>query len=159
MRAPRYLTHRPYARRGGFKTFVRTDVAVLAKLNPGSVKPYAGCVRRASGSNQQMRAFGKALKFAFDAIDLDPVTATSFHADDLRSGNNRDAFLGEPETRLSQMLGIRRTTVTLVARGLQRAGLIKYRRGHITIEDREGLEEAACECYGSMKLYYARLIQ
>jgi CRP-like cAMP-binding protein len=48
---------------------------------------------------------------------------------------------------LSQMLGIRRTTVTLVARSLQNAGLIRYSRGHITIVDREGLEEAACECY------------
>ena len=48
---------------------------------------------------------------------------------------------------LSQMLGIRRTTVTLVARALQRAGLIKYTRGKIVILDRPGLEEAACECY------------
>ena len=48
---------------------------------------------------------------------------------------------------LSQMLGIRRTTVTLVARALQEAGLIRYKRGRIVILDRAGLEEAACECY------------
>jgi CRP-like cAMP-binding protein len=48
---------------------------------------------------------------------------------------------------LSQMLGVRRTTVTLVARALQQAGLIKYSRGRIVILDRAGLEEAACECY------------
>jgi CRP-like cAMP-binding protein len=48
---------------------------------------------------------------------------------------------------LSQMLGVRRTTVTLVARALQAAGLIKYSRGQIVILDRAGLEEAACECY------------
>jgi CRP-like cAMP-binding protein len=48
---------------------------------------------------------------------------------------------------LSQMLAVRRTTVTLVARTLQEAGLIRYRRGRIVILDRAGLEEAACECY------------
>ena len=48
---------------------------------------------------------------------------------------------------LSQMLGVRRTTVTIVARAFQNAGLIRYRRGHIIIIDRGGLEEAACECY------------
>jgi CRP-like cAMP-binding protein len=48
---------------------------------------------------------------------------------------------------LSQMLGVRRTTVTLVARALRQAGLISYKRGRIVILDRAGLEEAACECY------------
>ena len=48
---------------------------------------------------------------------------------------------------LSQMLGVRRTTVTLVARALQQAGLIRYQRGQIEITDRKGLEEASCECY------------
>jgi CRP-like cAMP-binding protein len=48
---------------------------------------------------------------------------------------------------LAQMLGIRRTTVTLIARALQTAGLIRYKRGKIDIIDRPGLEEAACECY------------
>jgi CRP-like cAMP-binding protein len=52
---------------------------------------------------------------------------------------------------LAQMLGIRRTTVTLVARTLQTAGLIRYRRGKIEIIDRPGLEEAACECYSVIR--------
>lgn len=48
---------------------------------------------------------------------------------------------------LSQMLAVRRTTVTLVARSLQKAGAIEYRRGKIRIVDRRKLEKRACECY------------
>jgi CRP-like cAMP-binding protein len=48
---------------------------------------------------------------------------------------------------LAQMLGVRRTTVTLLAQALQRQGFIKYSRGQISILDRAGLEENACECY------------
>jgi len=46
---------------------------------------------------------------------------------------------------LSQMLGVRRTTVPVVANMLQQAGLIRYHRGHIEIVDRRGLEARACE--------------
>ena len=45
------------------------------------------------------------------------------------------------------MLGATRPTVTVVAGTLQRAGLITYHRGHVTILDREKLEAASCECY------------
>lgn len=48
---------------------------------------------------------------------------------------------------LSEMLGVRRTTVTLVARALQTAGLIRYRRGMIHILDVESMKAAACECH------------
>jgi CRP-like cAMP-binding protein len=52
---------------------------------------------------------------------------------------------------LSQMLGVRRTTVTVVANMLQRAGLIRYHRGMIEIIDRPGLEAKACECYQAIR--------
>jgi CRP-like cAMP-binding protein len=48
---------------------------------------------------------------------------------------------------LSEMLGVRRTTVTLVARALQEAGIIKYHRGVIHIMDVDALKKSACECY------------
>lgn len=59
---------------------------------------------------------------------------------------------GEPEMTLTQeflayMLGARRSTVNLAAGRLRRAGLIVFRRSNIRVEDREGLEDAACECY------------
>lgn len=48
---------------------------------------------------------------------------------------------------LSHMLGVPRTSVTMIAGTLQADGLIRYRRGKITIIDRQGLETASCECY------------
>lgn len=48
---------------------------------------------------------------------------------------------------LAMMLGATRPTVTVVAGMLQKAGLITYHRGHLTIVDREALESASCECY------------
>jgi len=52
---------------------------------------------------------------------------------------------------LAQMLAVRRPTVTLIAQKLQSAGLIRYRRGRITITDHEGLEKLACECVGEIR--------
>jgi Mn-dependent DtxR family transcriptional regulator len=48
---------------------------------------------------------------------------------------------------IAQMLGARRSSVTVSAGTLQRAGLITYTRGNVTILDRGRLEEAACDCY------------
>jgi CRP-like cAMP-binding protein len=52
---------------------------------------------------------------------------------------------------LGQMLGVRRTTVTIAARLLQSAGLIRYRRGHIQVLDRAALEDISCECYAMIR--------
>ncbi len=58
----------------------------------------------------------------------------------------RDSFYLTQEF-LAIMLGTNRPAVTVAASALQEAGLIQYRRGHLTIKDRQGLENAACECY------------
>jgi len=59
---------------------------------------------------------------------------------------------------LSQMLGVRRPSVTIAAGLLEKAGLITYKRGRITIVDRQRLEAASCECYHVVKREYERLL-
>ena len=58
---------------------------------------------------------------------------------------------------LSQMLGVHRPTVSIAAGMLQKAGLIEYRRGVVTILDRRGLESASCNCYQLIAEEYERL--
>lgn len=69
---------------------------------------------------------------------------------------------GVPELSLTQdliaiMLGVRRSTVSVAAGTLQKAGVIRYQHGRITIINREGLEDASCECYESVAGEYRRL--
>jgi len=59
---------------------------------------------------------------------------------------------------VASMLGVRREGVTEAAGKLQQAGIIRYRRGHITVVDRTGLEAQVCECYDVVKKEFARLL-
>jgi CRP-like cAMP-binding protein len=59
---------------------------------------------------------------------------------------------------IANMLGVRREGVTEGALNLQKAGLIRYARGHITVLDRPGLERRTCECYAVVKREYERLL-
>ena len=59
---------------------------------------------------------------------------------------------------IANILGVRREGVSVAARRLSDAGLIRYRRGHITIVDRPGLERAVCECYQVVKTECDRLL-
>ncbi len=59
---------------------------------------------------------------------------------------------------IANMLGVRREGVTEAAGRLQSNGFIRYRRGHITVLDRGGLESKVCECYGVVKKEYTRLL-
>jgi CRP-like cAMP-binding protein len=58
---------------------------------------------------------------------------------------------------LSELIGVRRTSVSLVAASLQRAGLIKYSRGHIQIVDIDRLRQTSCECYQTVRDHYERI--
>ena len=59
---------------------------------------------------------------------------------------------------VAEKLGVQRTTITMAAQALQRAGLIAYKWGSVTVLDRAGLEQAACECYGAIRTRYERLL-
>src|SRR6478609_3246338 len=59
---------------------------------------------------------------------------------------------------LAQMLSVRRPSVSIVASPLQKAGLIKYSRGRMRLLDVKGLQKRACECYGTVKAHYRRLL-
>ncbi|MBW8313433.1 MAG: helix-turn-helix domain-containing protein, partial [Hydrogenophaga sp.] len=59
---------------------------------------------------------------------------------------------------IANMLGVRREGVTEAALKLQKLGLIRYARGHITVMDRDALEGRVCECYAVVKKEYDRLL-
>jgi hypothetical protein len=59
---------------------------------------------------------------------------------------------------VASILGVRREGITEVAGKLQRAGVIRYRRGHISVLDRSGLEARVCECYAVVKKELSRLL-
>jgi CRP-like cAMP-binding protein len=67
------------------------------------------------------------------------------------------AELSLTQDLIAVMLGVRRSTVSVAAAQLQKAGVIRYQHGRITIIDRTGLENAACECYETVAGEYRRL--
>jgi len=69
-----------------------------------------------------------------------------------------DSF-GLTQEFLSDMLGVRRQSVNLTAHILQQVNLIKYHRGELTILDREGLEDASCECFRVTSQMYERMMK
>ncbi len=73
---------------------------------------------------------------------------------DRLSGNS----LTMTQELIANMLGVRREGVTEAAGNLQRAGLIRYSRGHIEVLDRPGLENTVCECYSVVKVESGRLL-
>jgi CRP-like cAMP-binding protein len=73
-----------------------------------------------------------------------------------RAGND---YFSLTQEFLSRMLGVRRSSVTVVAGDLQRDGLIEYNRGHIKLLDRDALIAQSCECYQLMRDEYERVFE
>lgn len=66
--------------------------------------------------------------------------------------------IAQTQEFLADLLGVQRTTVTAIARGLQGKGAIRYRRGVVDILDRGALKTLSCECYGVIHRNYERLL-
>jgi CRP-like cAMP-binding protein len=77
----------------------------------------------------------------------------------MMSDRGQTDYFPQTQEFLSRMLGAARPVVTLTAGALQKAGLIKYSRGNLTILDRQGLEAKTCECYAKVVTQCARLFE
>jgi CRP-like cAMP-binding protein len=127
---------------------IETFKCVLAKHPP---------LQRSVGAHEQVKFSQAQQSAACNAThDLESRLARwLLRAADLHGSNE----LPLTQEFLSQILGSRRTSVTMIARTLQFAGMIKYVRGHIKLLDIPALQETACECYQTVKLNYDALIQ
>ncbi|HEX7968695.1 MAG TPA: helix-turn-helix domain-containing protein, partial [Stellaceae bacterium] len=59
---------------------------------------------------------------------------------------------------LAMMLGVQRASVSIAANALQKAGIIEYRHGRVTVTDRRALEARACECYAAIRAHFDDLL-
>ena len=148
---------------GGRQAAARAVVQV-----PGSLLrlPF-GALRAAFEASPSLRRSCLRYADALLAQVLQGAACAALHPVEARLGRwllqLQDRAEGETELPLTQeflaeMLGVHRTSVTTAALTLQRAGLIAYRRGQVTVLDRGRLEEAACECYATIRAHYERLL-
>lgn len=116
--------------------------------------------------NPEMRALFAAHADAFVAQILQSAACNATHSVEERFARwlltCLDRLPSVPEIPMTHeifasMLGVRRPTVTLVARTLQSAGLISYRRGKVRIIDQTGLKDLTCSCYETIKTNYDRM--
>jgi CRP-like cAMP-binding protein len=123
---------------------------------PGSAYRIAAATCKAVfDDNPRVRAV--LLRFVEDLLNLSAQTAACNRLHQVEQRTARWLLMSADRTdsavlRLTQeflaaMLGVRRSGISEAASELQRSGLIRYRRGEITIVDRRGLADAACECY------------
>jgi CRP-like cAMP-binding protein len=147
----------------GFEVVLGGDVAANRALvqlaGSASRIPVASLSKEMQESAQLRQLLLSYVRF-FLVQALQSVACNTLHTVDARCAkwllmaNDRagheDTFNLTQEF-LAEMLGVHRPSVTLVARTLQNSGLIRYSRGVITITDRRGLEEAACDCYGVVR--------
>jgi CRP-like cAMP-binding protein len=145
---------------GGEHAFGRHVVPVAGS----ALAVEASRFRRVLRENGALRAACETYAQAFLAHLLQNVACNAIHKVDQRCARwllmcddqaEGDSFELTQEY-LAELLGVRRSTVTVVAGGLQREGLIHYRRGAVTVLDRRGLEMTACECYQVVRDTYGR---
>jgi CRP-like cAMP-binding protein len=131
--------------RGGAlqKLLLRYTQALMTQMSQTAVCNRHHCVE------QQLCRW---LLLTLDRLEPNHLTAANLAT----SGANRELVI--TQELIANMLGVRREGITEAAGKLQAAGLIRYRRGHIAVLARRGLERAVCECYGVVKKEITRLL-
>jgi CRP-like cAMP-binding protein len=136
---------------GGRRAAGRAVVQVEGRSSQISVAPFRAAVDRSEGIRDLIVRYNDA----YMALIQQSAGCNALHHAEkrlcrwlLQTRDRSDSdVLSLTHEFLSQMLGVQRTSVTLIARQLQAEGLIRYRRGRVEIIDRDGLEKRACECY------------
>jgi CRP-like cAMP-binding protein len=147
---------------GGEHALARYVVPMPALALAIEASRFRGALR----DSPELRATCNAYAQAFLGEALQTAACNSVHMVEERCARwllmshdrSDDDTLALTQEYLADMLGVCRSTVTLAAGALQRAGLIRYRRGAITVLDRLGLEAASCECYRVIREQYERLL-
>ena len=138
----------------------------MVQLPGAALRMGAGAFRRELEVSAPLRALLLRYNEALQAQVMQTAACNGRHGLEQRLARwllvARDRAEGD-ELALTQdfvamMLGVHRPSVTVTAGILQRAGLIRYANGHITLLDRPGLEAAACECYGAVRQRFATLL-
>jgi len=141
---------------------IRTVVQIAGSAATMPVRP----LQRAIAESPSLRALMSQYVHAFLTQTLQTVACNALHPAKERMAKwllmSADRTNGErvPLTHefLAEMLGVGRPTVSLIARALQDAGLIDYRRGKLAITDRARLEEVSCPCYGIIRRGYQHVL-
>jgi CRP-like cAMP-binding protein len=154
----------------GVPLILGIDVSPLRALVRGSgaaLRMDAASFRRELGRSPALQRGLNRYLYALMAQFAQTVACARFHVLDARLARwllmthdraHSDNFHFTHEF-LADMLGVRRVGVTKAAGVMQRRKLISYRRGHITIVDRKGLEAASCGCYLAMKETYNGILR
>jgi CRP-like cAMP-binding protein len=139
---------------------------IVVQLSGSALRIPAAACKAVFDNNPRVRAV--FLRFVEDLLNLSAQTAACnrLHLVEQRcarwllmsADRTQSTVLRLTQEFLAAMLGVRRSGVSETASELQRSGLIRYRRGEITIVDRLGLEEIACECYGLDRQRVERLL-
>ena len=144
----------------------RSPVEAFVQGEGTALRLDAAVLRQAMDENRSLRTLLLRYAMAFSMQVTMTAACNSRHLIEQRLARwllmAHDRSVGDvfPMTHefMSLMLGVRRAGVTVAAGGLQRAGYIHYEQGRISITDRPGLENAACECYGIVKREFDRLL-
>ena len=123
-------------------------------------------LRRLAGERPSIRNLLLRHEQALLAQTQQIAACNALHSLEARFGrwllSARDACGGTPlaatQESIAELLGVRRTSICLVAHTMQQAGLIRTRRGHIDILDEGALRDSACECYAQTAIHAARLL-